>query len=331
MIRLKPKSAACASRDTNENAAPRANISSQPENQTTSNRQADVTPSVSQSDDVLIQLECRLHRAAVFGVRTLEIKSQEFEYSKRRNYVSNRHQDIQSARNEPLIGGGRLEVTTKQGKVIPLVIYSQSVSSKFSEAARGLEQLAKGEELSINLKLEERTRCERCQRLLPEKDGICPACINRNKTLLRVASYLGPYKWQAVALACLSIVTTTINLAPPLIQGKLVNTVLQPRQNLNQLWILMALWLCALAFSSCVQIATGRLNAFLGAHIAADIRASVYRSIEFLRLGYFEKKQVGAITSRVTQDTDRVWGFLTEGLPFLLTNFLLVSGVLIFY
>jgi hypothetical protein len=40
---------------------------------------------------------------------------------------------------------------------------------------------------------------------------------------------------------------------------------------------------------------------------------------------------VGAITSRVTQDTDRVWGFLVEGVPYLVTNSLLLIGISVFH
>ena len=97
--------------------------------------------------------------------------------------------EIQTARNEPLVGGGRLEITAKGGDILPVITYSQTVAAQFSEAARGIEQLAKGEPLSINLK-PERTRCPKCGRLLPEKDGICPACVNRGKTMLRIAGFL---------------------------------------------------------------------------------------------------------------------------------------------
>src|SRR5207237_2340612 len=79
-----------------------------------------------------------------------------------------------------------------------------------------------------------------------------------------------------------------------------------------------------------LQIWTGRLIAFLAGSLAADLRSSVYRAIEFLQVGYFDKKQVGAIASRVTQDTDRVWGFLVDGLPYVVSNGLLLVGIVIF-
>ena len=238
--------------------------------------------------------------------------------------------EIQTARNEPLVGGGRLEITAKNGDIVPVVTYSQTVAARFSEAARGIEQLAKGETFQISLK-EERTRCAKCDRLLPEKDGICPACVNRSKTMWRIAGYLQPYKREAAILAGLATMTTALSLAPGLIQRSLINRVLSPppghHTHIGALLPLMGAWLAILVFGSSVQIFTGRIIAFLGGNIAADLRARLYRSIEFLQLNYFDKKQVGAITSRVTQDTDRVWGFLTEGVPYFLINGLLLVGI----
>jgi ATP-binding cassette subfamily B protein len=211
--------------------------------------------------------------------------------------------------------------------VIPVLTYSLTVAARFSEAARGIEQLAKGEPLSVNLQ-EQRVRCAKCHRLLPEKDGVCPACVNRRQTMLRIARYLRPYRWHAVALALLSLATTALNLAPPYIQGTLIDGVLTVHRNLGKLWGLMGLWLGVLAAGVGLQIVTGRLIAFLAGNIAADIRSQLYRAIEFLQLTYFDKKQVGAITSRVTQDTDRVWGFLVDGLPYVATNGLLLLGII---
>ncbi len=139
-----------------------------------------------------------------------------------------------------------------------------------------------------------------------------------------------PYKRQAAGLALTAVVTTVMNLAPGLIQRNLINTVLTGHHALHHLYLMMALWLGVVVVSVGAQIFTGRLTAFLAGHIAADLRAGLYRAIEFLQLGYFDKKQVGAITSRVTQDTDRVWGFLVDGAPFIITNGLLIVGVAVF-
>ncbi len=237
--------------------------------------------------------------------------------------------DIKGARNEPLVGGGRLEITSKSGEIIPIVSYSSSLAAQFSEAARGIEQLAKGEELSINIK-QERTRCPKCSRLLPERDGVCPHCVNRGKTLLRIARYMIPYKRQAILLALLSFGTTLLNLVPPYLQGRIINEVLDPKRSISILWAMIGCWVIQVAAASGINLVRDRLNASIAGRVAADLRSSVYRAVEFLQLTFFDKKQVGAIASRVTSDTDRVWGFLVEGVPYFLLNGLMFVGVVSF-
>jgi ATP-binding cassette subfamily B protein len=278
--------------------------------------------------DLLIRLDGDIAGDGAFGQRRLEVSRETVRVLEHSGVVSCLVPvaEIKSARNEPLVGGGRLEVITKSGELVVLLAYSLTLAAKFSEAARGIEQLAKGEELLINLK-EERLRCPKCGLLLPEKDGVCPACVHRGKTMLRLSQFLGPYKVQAISLAVLSAVTTILNLIPPRIQGFLIDGPMAGRGELRQLFLLMGLWLGVLVVNSVIQVINGRTIAYLAGHIAADLRAAVYRAIEFLQLTFFDKKQVGAISSRVTSDTDRVWGFLVEGVPYLLLNGLMLIGI----
>ena len=282
-------------------------------------------------DDVLIRLLADFGHDGSFGKRTLEVSKTHVRIVEAAGAESARIaiSAIKSARNEPLVGGGRLEIHLKSGEIIPVISYSLTVSAKFSEAARGIEQLAKGEPLMITLK-EERLRCANCDRLLPEKDGICPACVNRGKTLLRVLKFMSPYRVKAWTLAISILFITALTMIPPLIQGNLVDGVLSTHRNLPRLFELMGLWLGILVINAVMQVVNGQYIAFLAGHIAADLRSAVYRSIEFLQLTFFDKKQVGAIASRVTSDTDRIWGFLVEGVPYLLNNGLMLIGIAVF-
>ena len=239
-----------------------------------------------EAPEELIRLEADFAEGGEFGRRVLVVTQaavQVLEANGAQAFLMPMA-EIQTARNEPLVGGGRLEVTGKNGDVLPVITYSQTVAAKFSEAARGIEQLAKGEPFQINLK-NERTRCANCQRLLPEKDGICPACVNRSKTMWRIGGYLGPYKLQSALLVVAAVLTTGLNLAPPLIQRSLINRVLAPppgqHTHVESLLPLMGIWLAILVTAVGVNICTGRIVAFLGANIAADLRSSLYRAIEF--------------------------------------------------
>ena len=239
-----------------------------------------------------------------------------------------------SVRTEPLVGGGRLEIE-RFGEPTVAVPYSGTEAAKFSEVARGLEQLRKGEPFLINPELE-RTRCSRCGLLLPEKNGLCPACVRKWSTIKRIAAYMAPYKGRAAALALASVVTTGAELAPPLITKRLVDEVLvpvgeNPAPVDERLALLGALVLALVGIrigSWAAEWVHGWIVAWLGAQATADIRSQLYRRLEMLSLQFYDKRRVGALMARVTRDSGRLQEFLVDGLPYLVINAMMMLGIL---
>lgn len=243
--------------------------------------------------------------------------------------------DIKSARTEPLVGGARLELTTTGG-IVTVAEFSATVAARFSEMARGIEQLAKGEDLAIKL-AHEKTRCDKCGRLLPEKDGRCPACVKRGAVFLRILGYLGPYRRKAALVVTASLVTAaSATFLTPFLTKAITDRVLNAKQPVSLeegmpvLFLLVGGMLAAQTLNALSFAVKGWNVAFLSGNIAKDLRADIYRALERLQLSFYDKKQIGAITSRVTQDTDRVWGFLVDGVPYMLTGTATLVGGLIY-
>ena len=241
--------------------------------------------------------------------------------------------EVLAARTEPLVGGGQLEIERKAGATA-LVPYSNSLAVKFSEVTRGIEQLRKGEPFLINPELD-RIRCEKCGRLLPEKNGICPACLRRLTTLRRIGGYLKPYKWRAILLAAVSLAGTFAELLPPMVTRHIVDNVLVLKEGttvgmaerVTLLSLLVLALIGARTLSWGAEWAHGWTVTWLGARITADIRSELYRRLELLSLQFYDKRQVGAVMSRVTRDAGRLQDFLVEGLPYLIINGLMVIGI----
>ncbi|MBX3097806.1 MAG: ABC transporter ATP-binding protein [Fimbriimonadaceae bacterium] len=279
----------------------------------------------------LLELISDINEEGQFGTRRLVITAEEVRVQDERGVPTLRvpMSDISHARHEPLVSGGRTIIETKSGARIAAITYSLAFSEAFSDAARGIEQLAKGEPFTILVK-EEKIRCEKCNRLLPEKDGLCPVCINRGKTMVRIFAFLKPYKRATVYLVLMSVATTVLNLVPPRLQKELVDGFIGKTLGVNGLLQYMGVWLGAAILTSVLQVFNGRTMTYLATHISKDLRSVTYRAIEFLNMKYFDRKPVGAIASRVTQDTDRIWHFLVDGFPFFITNSLMALGVMTF-
>ena len=93
----------------------------------------------------LIRLEADFAEGGEFGRRTLSVTQESvsvLEASGARAFQMPMS-EIQTARNEPLVGGGRLEITGKNGDILPIITYSQTVAAGSAKRRAGLSNWRK--------------------------------------------------------------------------------------------------------------------------------------------------------------------------------------------
>ena len=234
--------------------------------------------------------------------------------------------EMAGVRTEEEVGGGFLAVDRhKQGPL--LVPYTQSLTPKFAEVAEGIRQLSEGRNLSLPEEVE-RVRCDACGRLLPEKNGICAACIRKWHTLRRLLRYLAAQPWRLASVVILTLVSTALELLPPRIMQHIIDDVLTPRTNFNLLvWLVLGLLGVRLLFCA-AAVTTEWLSLRLGHRGVQDIRSDLYRKLQFLPLRFYDRRSTGSLISRMSNDSDRLEGFLASDLPLVVSKVLLFAGIL---
>ena len=235
-------------------------------------------------------------------------------------------QSVKTARAVILVGGGRLEVERQQGAPTQLY-YSNSLAPKFTEVAEGIKLLVEGEDPNLPLDLD-RTHCISCDRLLPEKGGICPACIKMSDTIKRLLGYMMPYKGKALVLIALTLFTALLELAPPYIIKYIIDDVLTQRQNIDQLSLFVGVLLGINIIMWVSNIVRRWLNTWVGFRAIEDLRADLFRALQFLPLRFYDKRKVGSLISRMNNDSDMVEGYLIFDAPFILSNATMIVGIL---
>ncbi|MCE2396673.1 ABC transporter ATP-binding protein, partial [Candidatus Poribacteria bacterium] len=144
----------------------------------------------------------------------------------------------------------------------------------------------------------------------------------------RIVSYISPYRLQLIFVFVLTTAAALIELLPPLITERIIDDVLTPKSNYELLvWFAMALlgirllmWL--------FQVGRTAITSWLGFRAAEDIRAELYRVLQFTPLRFYDKRKVGNLISRMTNDAELLEEYMIYDLPFLLSNALLVLGIL---
>ena len=234
--------------------------------------------------------------------------------------------DVEEVRAEPLVGGGRLEVESRNGEAVHLY-YSSSLAPKFSEIAEGIKLLSRGEEPGLATELE-RSRCPRCRRVLPEKDGICPACLKKLDTLRRLLGYMRPYRLKVALLLAVTAISTLLGLVPPLITRHIVDDVLTPRAHYDLLvWLVGGLLAIGL-LSWAADVVRKWLGTWVGLRTTENMRGHLYRALQYLPLRFYDKRTVGSLISRMNNDSDLVEEYLIVDIPFIVSNAMMLAGIL---
>ncbi|MCC6443842.1 MAG: ABC transporter ATP-binding protein [Armatimonadetes bacterium] len=235
---------------------------------------------------------------------------------------------ITEVKAENLVGNGILEVTAN-GRPVEVLRYSNTQARKFTRVAKALEEFAKeGKELKVEEDDETfRTRCRNCGRVLPDWSDICPACIHRGKTILRLFGFLKPY-WH-ISLCCLffSFLTTGIDLVPPYLTKILVDDVLKPQKNPHMLGLLVLAMIGLYLSGMAVSIARGWMMTWLGGKITLDVRDRLYQSMQRLSLSFYDKRQTGGLMSRITRDSDYLFYLISDGAQYFVINILQILGI----
>ena len=287
-------------------------------------------------EKVQMQVAADMTDDRIYGERWLVATDRELYVLSTNGSVESRQipiDQVLGAQVQQLVGGGFLEIQCR-GDAPILLHYSNSLHPKFVEVAAGISRLVAGLDPELPTVVE-RTRCEKCERLLPEKDGFCPFCLSKWGTFKRIASFLLPYKSKVLILMVGSALTTALGLLPPYVIKHIIDDVLMPaaegaleiEAGIRLLALLVGGLLGAQLLGWGIELLTGFTRADLSAWSGRDIRAQLYQRLQFLPLRFYEKRQVGSLISRFMQDSDRLEMLLLFFLPFVISNILLFFGV----
>jgi ABC-type multidrug transport system fused ATPase/permease subunit len=153
--------------------------------------------------------------------------------------------------------------------------------------------------------------------------------VRRISTL---ASLTKPYKLQTT-LAGISLLAATVTaLAPPYLAKLAVDDGIR-QQDFNALtWVVVA-FLGAGVASLLTAAAQTYFTGWTGERILADLRNRLFRHLQRLSLGYYERNRAGVIISRLTNDVDALDQLVTDGVTTLVqsTLFLFGTAIILFF
>lgn len=176
---------------------------------------------------------------------------------------------------------------------------------------------------------------------LHEEEALGKAVDGR--LIARLWRWVLPYRWQIAATLLLTAPLFLLELAPAWIVKSGLDRVqpdaapagadagplerlLDPPGAVDALAWLAGLYLLAMAGSAALQFVHTVLMARTGQSAMRDLRRDVYRHIQGLHLGFFDRYPVGRLVTRATNDVENVSEMFSAGIVALVTDVLKMIG-----
>ena len=157
-------------------------------------------------------------------------------------------------------------------------------------------------------------------------------------SLLRVAGVLGPHKFTLAAVILFAVGSTVFSIVGPKVLAKATTALatgfvakLRGTGGIDfsyigkVLLVLLAMYLVSALFS----LAQHWMMSGLSQKVCYDLRRRISEKINRLPLAYFEKRTVGEVLSRITNDVDTLGQSLNQSITQLITSVTTMAGVLV--
>jgi ABC-type multidrug transport system fused ATPase/permease subunit len=148
------------------------------------------------------------------------------------------------------------------------------------------------------------------------------ATARRLRTLARLTA---PYKVRTALAILFLVLATAVALLPPYLTKLAIDHGILAH-DLTYLWEVVALFVVAGIGVIATSAAQTYFTGWTGERILADLRNKMFRHLQRLSLGYFERNRAGVIISRITNDVEALDQLVTDGVTSLVQNSLTLVG-----
>lgn len=243
--------------------------------------------------------------------------------------------DIERLSCEELISSARLTAKTSDGQTIFLTAMTNTCRSSVLLFIKYFERMKKGQisspDFEIDVEDDPKERCcPKCGMRYPDRNRkICPKCMEKGKLYRRFGMFLAKYKtYIAIMLLSLVLLTLTGVLVPYVSNEFFYDEVLTENGSFfGEVLLVVGLVVATRLLAQIFTVVNGYISAKISAKIVYDLKMTVFKAIEKLSLSFFGGRQTGGLMAQVNNDSNTIYSFFCDGVPYFLINIVQVAVI----
>lgn len=221
-----------------------------------------------------------------------------------------------------------VEYSDKTEKSIARI--SLGFAEKFEQFTSRLNATKKEEPIDDSLLESQKLFCPICGERFPDPNRpICPNCIDKHSIFKRLMGMFKEFKFTVIAvLACYSFGALIGLFAPYLSTKTLFDDVLAVGgKHYGEILYVVIMLVIVNLVSRILNLISGVLLAYVVPKVTHDLRCKIFSSMQKLSLPFFTNKQTGSLMTRIDNDSENVYWFFVDILPYGLLNISRIIGI----
>ena len=161
------------------------------------------------------------------------------------------------------------------------------------------------------------------------------------RLMRRLLTYLRPYKWYVVVALAAIILKSALDVLGPFLTKIAIDKYLAKSPNSHS-WIgdhlssapmtgiaqIGGLYVGILVCTFTLEFVQTYLMQWTGQKVMFDLRKQIFRHLQFMHVGFFDKNPVGRLVTRVTTDVDALNEMFTAGVVSIFEDVFVLAGII---
>ena len=162
-----------------------------------------------------------------------------------------------------------------------------------------------------------------------------------SRLMRRLLTYLRPYKWHVVVALAAIILKSGLDVLGPFLTKIAIDKYLAKSPNSHS-WIgdrlsdapltgiaqIGGLYVGILIFTFTLEFIQTYLMQWTGQKVMFDLRSQIFRHLQHMHVGFFDKNPVGRLVTRVTTDVDALNEMFTAGVVSIFEDVFVLAGII---
>lgn len=240
--------------------------------------------------------------------------------------------EIESMYIDRLQNTARLMVKKEDQRELTIARFSLGFAEKFEQFSERVNLTRKDEPIDDTLLENQKTHCPICGERYPDPNRpICPYCMNKHSIFQRLMGMFKEFKFAVFAiLGCYGLSAVFGLLSPYLSTKTLYDEVLAVGgKYYGKMLYVVVMMVGVNIISRILGLISGVILATVVPKVTHKLRCKIFASMQKLSLPFFTNKQTGSLMTRIDNDSENVYWFFVDIVPYGLLNFSKVIGIAI--